>query len=105
MACERCNDLCVTYIIRTPSELNKAIVVASENLKDGTIEEIPSTAPIFERHIPFAEIAAGSNTTDLLEYRFRCRGCGEVFSLTAETYHGSGGSWQPEREGISREKL
>ena len=103
MACGRCSDLCITYLIRTPGELKKAIIVAADNLKDGTIEELSSGVPILEPAVSFASVAAGTVMPDLLAYRFRCKSCGEVFSLAAETYHGSGGSWQPEREGVSRE--
>jgi hypothetical protein len=31
----------------------------------------------------------------VLGYGFRCTSCGQLFSLSAETYHGSGGHWQP----------
>ena len=30
---------------------------------------------------------------DVLDFNFRCVGCSAAFSLTAETYHGSGGKW------------
>ncbi|MER9758272.1 hypothetical protein NKJ46_33985, partial [Mesorhizobium sp. M0166] len=33
---------------------------------------------------------------DLLLYRFRCTTCAQVFLLSAETYHGSGGEWAKE---------
>ena len=103
MACDHCNDLCITYPIRTPGELDKAIVVIADNLNDGTLEELPIHAPIFEPSVPFASVVAGTERPDILSYRFRCKTCGEVFSLTVETYHGSGGSWHPERESASRE--
>ena len=103
MACDRCNDLCITYPIRTLGELKKAIVVVADNLEDGTLEELPENPPIFDPSVPFASVVAEKARPDILAYRFRCNSCGEVFSLTAETYHGSGGSWHPEREGASRE--
>ena len=103
MSCDRCNDLCIIYPIRTPGELKKALVVVADNLRDGTLGELPAHPPIFDLSVPFASVVAGTARPDLIAYRFCCNSCGETFSLTAETYHGSGGSWHPEREGASRE--
>lgn len=103
MACNRCHDLCITYPIRTPGELRKAIVVAAGNVKDDTIEEVLVQGPVVEPYVPFDHVVTETASPDVLAYRFRCKNCGEVFSLTAETYHGSGGSWHPERESASRE--
>lgn len=97
MTCPRCTDLCVVYPIRSPGELRKAISVAGDNLQDGTIEEAPVENPPFEPRVPFLDVLGGSNPGDYVCYRFRCKSCGEVFALTAETYHGSGGSWRAER--------
>jgi hypothetical protein len=107
MTCARCSDLCVTYRIHTPPELENALAVAISNLQDGTIEEIalPPESPILERKASFSSVAAGIDRPDFVNFRFRCTSCGETLALVAETYHGSGGSWRPEREGASRESL
>jgi hypothetical protein len=107
MTCNRCSDLCVTYPIRSPRELDKALAIANANLQDATIEEVmlPSGTPILEPRVSFASLAAGTDRPDLVNYRFRCTSCGEAFALVAETYHGSGGSWRPERAGASRESI
>ena len=97
MSCQRCTDLCVTYPIRSPSEMRKAISVAGDNLRDGTIEDISIESATFEPKVPFLSVLNGAPPGDYVAYRFRCTSCGEVFALTAETYHGSGGSWQAER--------
>jgi len=96
MSCSRCQDLCVTYRIRTPGELTKALSIVTENLADNTLEEIKSRDSSFERYVPFDSVATGSAGIDLLAYRFRCTSCGQVFTLLAEAYHGSGGAWEPE---------
>lgn len=107
MTCNRCSDLCVTYSIRSPRELDKAVAIANGNLQDNTIEEValPPDTPILEPKVSFASLAAGADRPDFVNFRFRCTSCREAFALVAETYHGSGGSWRPEREGASRESL
>ncbi|MDO8651016.1 MAG: hypothetical protein Q7R66_02365 [Undibacterium sp.] len=101
MSCHQCQDLCIEYRIALPTELRKAIKIAHENIIDGTIEEILSKADR-SGQIPFIELAKSGAWDDVLCYRFRCQECGEAFCLTAETYHGSGGSWKPERKGAIR---
>lgn len=43
---------------------------------------------------PFEELAAGAGWDDIVSYFFTCIWCGQSFRLGAETYHGSGGSWE-----------
>ncbi len=97
MTCPRRNDLCVVFPIRSPDELRKAISVAGDNLRDGTIEDISVEAVSFEPGVPFLSVLDGAAPGDYVAYRFRCTSCSEVFTLTAEIYHGSGGSWRAER--------
>lgn len=92
MACDKCKDLCVRYAIRLPSDLRKAITVANQNISDGTL--IETTDPS-EHSVTFAQLAAGQTWDDIVAYRFECASCGELFSLHTETYHGSGGYWEP----------
>lgn len=33
--------------------------------------------------------------SDQVEHYFSCTGCGQGFRLLIETYHGSGGAWEP----------
>jgi hypothetical protein len=97
MTCPRCADLCVVFAIRSLGELQKAFAVAGDNLRDGTVEEIAAESGGFEPRVPFLNVLEGASPGDYVAYRFRCTSCGELFALTAETYHGSGGSWHPER--------
>jgi hypothetical protein len=107
MSCARCSDLCVTFAIRVPADLTKAISIARENIADGTLVEVepPSEAVRFEPSVTLAELAAGAKSSDLVNFRFRCTSCGEEFLLDAETYHGSGGSWRPHKREISGDAL
>lgn len=95
MSCHRCAALCVEYRISTPSELQRALAIARENLADATIEEMPCAAVGAMGAPPFSEVSPRGPWRDVLDYRFRCTTCAQVFELHAETYHGSGGAWRP----------
>ena len=103
MPCEKCAELCVRYMIRQPGELRQAIEIARQNTEDGTIVELQDAAIASE--IPFPILAAGNPWGDFVEHRFRCTNCGEVFHLHAETYHGSGGYWEPENRTSVRDNI
>ena len=103
MSCEKCKDLCVRFAIRQPNDLRRAIQIAKQNCDDGTISEVPESDPISQ--VTFAALAEGAQWDDIVGHRFRCSSCGELFSLHAETYHGSGGYWEPENTRSVRETL
>ena len=100
MSCEKCRDLCVRYAIRSPHDLHNAIGIVHENVLDGTLLE--STDPSVHS-ISFNEVAEGQGWDDVVCYSFECTNCDEKFSLHAETYHGSGGYWEPVRKEAVRE--
>jgi hypothetical protein len=91
--CERCSTLRQRFEIRVPADLSKAIRVARDNVADGTIVEVPSPLPGINK--PFSSILADGPWDDSMAYEFRCTTCGQLFSLSADTYHGSGGEWRP----------
>lgn len=93
MSCPSCVDLCVRYRIDSPDELRKAIRIAAQNVQDGTLREVVS--PENGNRLTFHELAQGAVWDDLVSYYFQCRTCGQSFHLHAETYHGSGGYWEP----------
>lgn len=90
MSCERCNDLCVRFDIRSPYQLKQAIKIVNENIVDGTIFEISLGG-----RLGFSKLAVDCRWSDVIACRFKCSSCGEEFSLHVETYHGSGGCWEP----------
>lgn len=93
MSCASCRDLCVRYRIDSPSELRKAIKIAFENVQDGTLLE---AVPPEQGTVPtFSQLAQGAAWNDVVSFSFECQTCGESFRLFAETYHGSGGYWEP----------
>jgi len=95
--CNKCCHMKTFFKIRDPSDFNKVVEVIRDNLKDGTLkhstywpeEKILIEMPPFEKE----------NWGDLVLYYFECSTCNQLFQLSVEMYHGSGGSWQP----ISRE--
>jgi hypothetical protein len=93
MPCQSCEELCVRYRIDSPSDLRKAIKIAFENIQDGTLREVASPgqgdAPTIQ------ELAHGAAPDDIVSFSFECQTCGKPFRLHAETYHGSGGYWEP----------
>jgi hypothetical protein len=104
MPCDKCRELYVRFAITYPGELRKAIRIASQNCADGTLVE-RVFAPQLGNGASFMEIAAGGNWGDFVDFRFECTSCGEKYRLLAETYHGSGGCWEPEGADASPEQL
>ena len=101
MTCDRCADLCVRYAIRTPGELKNAIKIVGQNIVDATLIEIPSNSPL--NKVNFETLVKENFWGDVVYHKFKCTKCGEKFVLCAETYRGSGGSWEPELKQSIRE--
>ena len=93
MSCKNCLDLCVKYKISTPSELQNLIRITKQNITDGTLIEKINTKNYDE--ISFYDLSERSILRDIISFEFICTSCGEAFLLHAETYHGSGGYWEP----------
>ena len=89
--CSSCKDLNIEFQIKLPSDLRQAIAVTRDNLADGTISDITMGGD----GRTFEELISSGKWDDLLRYRFQCNACGQLFELTAETYHGAGGWWKP----------
>ncbi len=96
MSCDRCQELCVKYVIREPAHLRKAIRIAAQAIKDEILSEVEPTSEW--NQFTFTECAERMIWGDSVDYHFCCKQCGTQFVLGAETYHGSGGYWSPENE-------
>lgn len=101
--CKHCGDVCQVYKIVSPSDLKKAIRVAQDNIADGIVIESDfwPQQNLKISHEPFSGIQVNGPYDDFLIYYFECPECKQLFQLSAETYHGSGGSWKP----IDRDSL
>jgi len=89
--CPSCKDLNIEFQIKLPSDLRQAIAVTRDNLADGTISDVTTGGDCK----PFDELVSSGKWDDVLMYRFKCNTCGQLFELSAETYHGAGGWWKP----------
>ncbi len=110
-ACDRCADLRQIVSVGNERQLHKAHRVILANIADNTIYavESPSKAEraamvtkLFGVHhdpdpeMPeFENLLSGDYFPDLILYYFRCSDCNLLFKFSVDTYHGSGGSWQP----------
>ena len=90
--CERCGHLSTRIEIRVPADLTKVIRLVRTSVLDGTLDAGAHDTPISDQ--PFLSLAETGPWADILSYQFQCRFCGTGFSLSAETYHGSGGEWR-----------
>jgi hypothetical protein len=93
MSCPGCSDLCVRYRIDSPNDLRRAIKIVSENVKDGTLREV--VLPEQSSGATFSQLVEGAPWNDVVSFAFECQACSQSFRLHAETYHGSGGYWEP----------
>ncbi len=91
--CQRCAELRTRYEIDNPAQLTKAIRIARANLAEGTLTDI--THPAHSPSGQFNELHDDGPWPDYVEHYFRCVSCGRGFRLSADTYHGIGGEWEP----------
>ena len=91
--CEKCKDLKTVFPIKLPSELKQAIIIAKQNVADGTISVVARETDQWSK--PFDQLSVSCGWDDLVHYVLACNSCGQRFQLSAETYHGAGGEWKP----------
>jgi hypothetical protein len=77
MSCRICAEFCGDVRIELPDDLRRVVDVVGPAVRDGRLV-----------------IDAGDlQWQDIIDCRLHCAKCGQRFTLTCETYHGSGGSW------------
>lgn len=91
MPCEECRELS-THTFRSPDDLIHALRLAAVEMDRGVLSRVgdgvlPGTA---EGDAMESVLESGA-LPDIVQYRFRCRVCGDHFSLTADTSQGHGG--------------
>ena len=96
--CSHCKEVFVTAPIGSSAGFEKALRVVRDNLTDGTI--VDSTywpeGTMRSCSTPFNDVnGAGPYTEDIYIYYFECPECHQIFKLHCNTYHGSGGAWEP----------
>ncbi len=70
MSYERCQELCVKYVIRAPDQLRKAIRIARNALDEGTLSEIETTNGWNQYN--FHECAEKMVWGGIVDYHFAC---------------------------------
>jgi hypothetical protein len=97
MACSRCHALYAVYPVKRPAHLRVILQLIRAHLADHTI--VPDFYGMDKDDLrmqpDLAELSAEGPWPDYFEYRFRCPCCSQIFRLAVETYHGSGGRWEP----------
>jgi hypothetical protein len=91
--CKKCKDLKTVFLIKLPSELKQAIIIAKQNVADGTISVVKGETDQWPK--PFDRLSVSGGWEDFVHYVFVCNSSGQRFQLSAETYHGAGGEWKP----------
>ena len=90
-----CAVLGAEYRVTPPSDLRKAFAVARDSIEAGTSQELPRQINAIGGNTSFQDIANGVTWGDFFCLDFQCSCCGQRFQPSAQTCHGSGGSWRP----------
>jgi hypothetical protein len=83
--------------IVTPDDLKNVLQMVRALLASGALSE-DSYWPVGQLHTPqppFSALGIEGPWPDYFEYYFRCAINGRLYRLFVETYHGTGGGWQP----------
>ncbi len=108
--CEACKDLRQVAAIGNRRQMQKVHRVAMANIADGTIVEIEF--PFYNKPEKFAALIGvdrleespredfstlmqSDTWPDIIRHHFRCTSCQLMFQFVVNTYHGSGGAWEP----------
>lgn len=88
--CDKCDGFIETIQIRHPYEYFNLIEQVKIIIEEGTLV-------LVEGNCNLEDIKKGSPfPDDILYHSFKCTKCSQRFSLSVETYHGSGGRWSVE---------
>jgi len=93
--CAQCSAFRARRKILGLQGLSDIIVNAKNAVSEGILREID--AGPMAGTTAFADLNPKGPYDDLLLFKFCCTTCEQEFSLSAETYHGSGGFWGPQR--------
>lgn len=95
--CDQCSDLRSLITIRSWQDVQSVMRIVQRKLADGFLieDEFRPEGQLKITGNPFSAISIDGPCPDFLQHYFRCVGCGQLFALEVETYHGTGGTWQP----------
>lgn len=88
MPCDLCSETLPSAVpITTPRGLWKAVEWIHAEISAGRLVSVPDST--FGTR--FEDLTPENGWPDYILPRFHCARCGDVFELSCETYHGSGG--------------
>ena len=92
--CESCDIFDTDIAIHGPGQLRRMVVRLQEAVRTDVLacDTDGSGSDTIDQEL-FAALDLEGSAPDVLAYDFRCKQCGATFCLSAETYHGQGGSW------------
>ncbi|MEB2847131.1 hypothetical protein GAO09_15575 [Rhizobiales bacterium RZME27] len=91
MTCSTCEDFSQPRPIRLPADLTSAILLLQAAVAQGRLTVLPAYSATYT--LPaFSTLDAEGPWHEIVENRFACTACGQKYLLSAETYHGHGGS-------------
>jgi hypothetical protein len=90
MTCSSCEEFHEPRPIRLPADLTGAILSLQSAVADGRLAVLPVHS--IAAGADFSALEAQGPWEDHVHNAFRCTRCGRRYRLSAETYHGRGGS-------------
>ena len=96
--CNHCKEVIIESSIRSPDQFEQALRIVRANIADGTIAQSNywPAGVIKVCDTPFEQVNGhGPYSEDIYIYYFECPNCKQIFKLSCNTYHGSGGVWRP----------
>jgi hypothetical protein len=87
VGCAKCAGFAERINFATPSQYRDIVHQLLEIVDQGTFV-------LMEASCPLRDVLGPVWPDDVLAHSFWCTGCGRVFDLRADTYHG-GASWKP----------
>jgi hypothetical protein len=91
MTCSTCAEFSAPRPIRLPADLTAAILSLQAAIADHRISALPTYSDTYTTPA-FSTVPADGPWPEIVRNGFRCTRCGEKYLLSAETYHGGGGS-------------
>ena len=72
-----------------------ALKIVRGNIEDRTLRELVPSGQGVVGITPFSDLSENGPWPDILICRFECTSCGQLYQLSADAFHGSGGQWAP----------
>ena len=90
MSCDQCQQFCERERVNNPYEYREVAKQLIDCVNRGVLAVVSGTCPL-------EAIANRTGTwpADTITHVFRCTRCNQQFTISVDTYHGSGGTWGP----------